>query len=155
MPMNPYDSQYGRTAAMIRNYDGDLEDLMLDTDDFDGSEQDALAQSGEKFHTLEDDPIDYDIYGEPEALDFGEAAEELAEGDVEDPIDAKTDMMLNKVASRFNPQRINAIVSGGVVESTFVVPQPKEGTKSLGEYVKAIEESYNNYISKKLENYSK
>ena len=153
MPQNPYNSEYGRTAAMLMNYDGDLDDLVLDSDSFDGSEEDVLAHSDEVFHTFDNEEIDpiSAAVAEPMDLDFGEATEELNEGGLENAFDASVDAKLDRAVARLSPQRINDIA----MESTFDIPQVDKPVKSLSEYVKTIQESFDKYIDEKIAQYSK
>ena len=73
------------------------------------------------------------------------------EEEITSAYDAKVDADFNKAFNTLNPQAVSGIVN----ESTFVVPEAKEGTKSLAEYVNIIKESYDKYITEKLEKYSK
>lgn len=156
MPINPYNNEYERTASMISNYSGDLDDLLLDTDDFDNNEQISFAPAEQKFHTIEDELSGLDDE-ENAQIDFeiDEASEELNEDSLENSYDARIDMMLDRAVARINPQRINAIASENVMESTFVIPHRNKDVKSLSQYVKTIQESFDKYIDEKITNYSK
>lgn len=153
MPKNPYNTEYGRTAAFMNNYDGDLDDLLLDQDDFDNTDEYSSLESDKALKSADDyefDPI-ADAATGAMPYDFDESSEELTEDSV-DSFDAKVDQMVQKVAERMNPQRINAIVSGG---DEFNVPPMGESVKSLSQYVKTIQESFDAYIARKIKKYSK
>ena len=148
MASNPYDQEYMKTSNSLNNYEGDLDDLVLDPEAYE--DDGAYGLDNLHYSTLEDelDPITA-AAEEPMALDFGEATD-LKEGPTS-AYDAKVDADFDKAFQMFNPMAVDAAIN----ESTFTVPEPIEGTTSLGEYVKTIEESYNAYINKKLEKYSK
>lgn len=149
MVSNPYDTDYMNTSNKINNYNGDLDDLVLDPEAYE--DDGAYGLDNMHYATLEDelDPISA-AAEEPMPLDFGEACGELKE-DMTSAYDAKVDSDFDEVYKKLNPQAVSGIVN----ESTFVVPEAKEGTKSLSEYVNLIKESYDNYINEKLEKYSK